>query len=163
MINTPNSDWDLRVILSADVVVTNHLIQDVGNGFAFVANTGEVWEVEVLGSTSGNSTTGDVAVALSNTGTWGTAQSWCEGVAFNGAASLTATAPTAFASTTLSTASPGLTVNDGDGVIRPFRMRYVFVVTGSGTISLQTGNVSAGVGRTSTLKAKTVLRARQHG
>lgn len=154
--------WDFIERLASDFTVTNGTLSDV-TGFSFSAANGETWLVEVYGGSTADNTTGDISVALANTGTWGTGQSYIEATAYNGSGTLTATAPTAFASTTLSTASPGLNINNGDAVIRPFRLRFQFTMTASGTVKLQMGQTAAAGGRASTLKAGTIIMARKIG
>jgi hypothetical protein len=148
--------------LAADFTVTNNTLQDV-TGFTFAANSGETWRVEVMGGSSADNTTGDISIALATTGTWGTGQSWGGGTAFSTAGALTVTADTAFASTTLSTASPGLNINNGDGTVRPFKMVFYFTMTGTGNVKLQMGQTSAASGRNSTIKAGAMMVARKIG
>jgi hypothetical protein len=152
--------WDFVAKLSGDFTVTNGTLTDV-TGFSFAANNGETWEVEIHAATSASNTTGDIAVALATAGTWVAGSSNFDAIAYNGSAALTNTAPTAFASGTLSTASPGLTVNDGDAAIRPLFARYRFTMSGTGTVKLQMGQVSASGGRTSTIKANSYMFARR--
>lgn len=156
-------DWDfVSKIVTSDFVVTNGTLQDV-TGFSAAVVSGNTYEVEVVGASAASNTTGDIAIALACTGTWGTGQGWTEGIAYSSAGALASTAATAFASTTLSTASPGLTINNGDAVVRPFRMRYLFTCTGNGNAKLQMGQAAAAGGRTSTLKIGTTFRLRRIG
>ena len=158
--------WDVVAILAADFTVTNAVLQDV-TGFTGAITAGLVYEVEVIGAASANDTTGDIAVALAATGTWTVLGAWFEGV-IHGIAGGTAGSPvaqgvTAFASTTLTTASPGLAIDNGDGASRPFRLRYFFTCSGNGNAKFQMGNNVAAAGRTSTLKTGTTFRLRRIG
>ena len=155
--------WDVVATLAADFTVTNAVLQDV-TGFTGAITTGLVYEVEVIGADSANDITGDIAVALAATGTWTVLGSWFEGVIHSASSgNAVVQGVTAFASTTLSTASPGLTIDHGDGATRPFRLRYFFACSGNGNAKLQMGNVNAAAGRTSTLKTGTTFRLRRVG
>ncbi len=158
--------WDVVATLAADFTVTNALLQDV-TGFTGAITSGQSYEVEVIGAASANDTGGDIAVALAATGTWTVLGAWFEGVihVISGGTvgSPVAQGVTAFASTTLSTASPGLPIDNGDGASRPFRLSYFFTCSGNGNAKFQMGNNSAGPGRTSTLKAGTTFRLRRVG
>lgn len=158
--NLSGKPWDFETALAADFSVTNQTLQDV-TGCSFSANSGESWEVEINGATTTDANA-DCAIALLTTGTWGTGQSWSEGVHFNGAGTVTNRTATAFSSSTISTTSPGLTIN-GDTTVRPFRLRYCFTMTGTGTVKAQFGNAAIGVGRVSTLKSGATMRARKVG
>ncbi len=58
-----SSDWDSVVTLASDFSVTNSLPQDV-TGFTFNAAASEVWRIQVVGATVGDSTTADVGCNL---------------------------------------------------------------------------------------------------
>ena len=156
--------WDVIVSLSSAFTVTNGTLQDV-TGFTASATSGLTYEVEVLGSSSADTATGDIAIALGTTGTWGTGQSWRQGVFYNSSGSLVSGGgeTSVFDSTTLSTASPGLTINNGDAVTRPFRIRFLFTATADGTVTLKMGQTSAAAGRTSTLNTGTRFSFRRIG
>lgn len=149
---------DFAKTLASAFTVTNAGLTDV-TSFSFTANAGETWEVTVNGGVSGNNTTGDIACDLVTTGTWATAQSYDQGVLYGGTGTLTNRTPTAAASTT--TMAGVLTVNNGDGLVRPLQMTYRFVVTGTGTVKFQCGNAAAAAGRTSTLGAGAIMLGRR--
>lgn len=149
---------EFSATLASNHAITNAGLTDV-SGFSYTANSGETWEVEIRGATSGNNTTGDVACDLITTGTWGTGQSYNEGTHYAGNGALTNRTATAAASTT--TSAGVLTVNNGDGVVRPFHLTYRFVMTGTGTVKFQCGNAAAAAGRTSTLNSGASMIARR--
>lgn len=152
------SGADFSATLSSNFAVTNAGLTAV-TGFSFTATAGETWEVTVNGSTSANNTTGDIACDLMTAGTWGTGQSYNEGVHYSGTGAITNRTATAAASTT--TQAGTLTVNNGDNVVRPIQMTYRFVVTGTGTVSFRCGNAATGAGRTSTLNSGAIMLARR--
>lgn len=159
-INAHKAEWDFYYALPRDVTVTNAGLTDV-SGMTFNAKANEVWEVHVAGSSSAGNATGDIAAALVTTGTWGTGQSfWC-GRHYDGSGTATQTNMTAFASGTAS--SSGTTINDGDAAVRPFELNFWFTMTAAGAVTFQMGNAAAASGRTSTLKAGTMLFARRLG
>ncbi len=149
---------DFSATLSSAFTVTNGGLTAV-TGFSFTATAGETWEVTVNGTTSANNATGDIACDLMTAGTWGTGQSYSQGVHYSNAGAITNRAPTAAASTT--TQAGTLTVNNGDGVVRPIQMTYRFVVTANGTVSFRCGNAAPAAGRTSTLNSGAIMLARR--
>jgi hypothetical protein len=152
------SGANFSATLVADAVTTNVGLTAV-TGFSFTATAGETWEVTVNGSTTANNATGDIACDLMTAGTWGTGQSYNEGVLYSNAGALTNRTATAAASTT--TMGGTLTVNNGDGVTRPLQMTYRFVATATGTVSFRCGNAATGAGRTSTLNAGAIMLGRK--
>ncbi len=157
----PELGWFFDYRLANDLTITNQAEQDVP-GLSWIATAGEVWEIEMRGVASGSDATGDAAVNLMTTGTWVAARSNYQGTSYNGAAALTATAATAFSSTTRMVATTGLPVaNGGTGVDYPFKISALVTVDGTGTMKMVFGNAAAAVGRTSTLRAGARLVGRK--
>lgn len=152
--------WDFKIKLAADFVVTNNsTLQDV-TGFTLPVVNGEVWYVEIWGSTAASDATGDIKADVVNTGTW-EASGYYKSTFYNGSGTIQNQAGTNVSTTTSTLGAGGLVVNNGDTVVRPIFIALHVVVSGSGNIKLQIANVAASSGRTSTLKAGSYMLARK--
>lgn len=154
------TSYDFAIKLGSDFVVTNNATLQTVTGFSFAAVSGETWYIEIIGSCSASDSTGDINGDLITTGTWGTAQSFIlDRVYFNGSGTFTNTASAVVSSTTA--AFGNVPLNNGDSVVRAFRLSAQVVMTGSGNIDFRICNWSASAGRTSTVKAGTYMLARK--
>lgn len=151
---------DFEIISTADQTVTNNTLQDHST-LQFAVTSGEAWDVDLYCEISGNNTTGDCALTLATTGTWGTTESHWNALHYSAAGAVTGTGATAAASTTLMAASPGTTANNGDGSARPVYFKFRFHATGTGTVKVQFGQVAAAAGRTTTIHKGARLIARR--
>lgn len=144
--------------LASDFTVENNTLQDV-TGFDFEAESGEAWEVQIIGTCSANDTTGDIAVALAGNFSTGVTKVWAR----SGIGTPTTTLAAFTGAPTLSDTSPGRTINNGNGNVQPFELHYQFVMAADATVQWQMGQAAASAGRTSTIKARTMMLARRIG
>lgn len=153
--------WDFVIKLASDFTVSNSSTLTDVTGFSFAAVSGEVWYIQIMGSTSANNSSGDIKADLITTGTWNaTASSLVHSaVYFSSTGTLINTTIAAVSSTTV--ALGGIVINNGDAVVRPFYLEAQVVMTGNGNIKFQIANNSAAAGRDSTLKAGTYMLARK--
>jgi hypothetical protein len=113
----------------------------------------------LMGSCAASDATGDIKAELVSTWTWTNANSYALWQYYNSGATLTVLAPTILPNNSFALGS--LVINNWDAVVRPFYFEFKTVIATNGDIKFRIANSSAGVGRTSTIKAGTYMLARK--
>ncbi len=156
-----NGYWDFAEQLATDYTVTNNVTLQTVTGFTFAAGASDIWEIEIIGATYTNSTTGDIIANLVTTGTWIVDGSYYEALYYGPTSTLVNTSRVAISSTT-GVLGASTVVNNGDiATPRSFMLKCLVIMSGAGNINFQIANASAGSGRDSTLKAGSYMFARK--
>ena len=159
--------WDFAYKMTADFTVTNSsTFVDVTGMSCPIAN-GECWYFEIIGSSVASNATWDIKIEIQSSswgGGWITSNwgywiyRWPDSIGSQGIANGNiGSNQTIFGAA----GGNGRTINDGDNVPKPFYVCFSIIGSATTDVRLQTANVSAASGRTSTIKAWTYMLGRK--